>query len=367
MKNIKNSFLLIASIGLLTSCGKKFEETKPIRKDVTETVFASGNLEANQTYQLVAQSDGYLVQLNFKENDIVNQGQILAVIDNKQNEINQESANALYNIAQQNLRPDAPQLVQAKIAMENAKQKLNFDEEQAKRLKKLWEGNSIAKIDYETAELKVQTSKAEFSKASESYILYKNQAEQQVVVNNAQKNANTVLLDFNKIKAVYKGKVYQRYKEKGDFVRKGDVIATIGDADFLYAKVSIDESSIAQVKVGQEAVIQLNTVKKKTYKGKVAEILPSFNEQTQSFLCKIHFTETPNFNILNTQLQANIITGTSKNALLIPRKYLQYGKMVTIKDEKDPIKIETKFISSDWVQVLSGLDENTIIITDKIK
>jgi multidrug efflux pump subunit AcrA (membrane-fusion protein) len=199
MKNIKSSFLLITAIGLLTSCGKKFEETKPIRKDVTETVFASGNLEANQTYQLVAQSDGYLVQLNFKENDIVNQGQILAVIDNKQNEINQESANALYNIAQQNLRPDAPQLVQAKIAMENAKQKLNFDEEQAKRLKKLWDANSIAKIDYETAELKVQNSKAEFSKASENYILYKNQAEQQVVVNNAQKNANTVLLDFNKI------------------------------------------------------------------------------------------------------------------------------------------------------------------------
>jgi multidrug resistance efflux pump len=367
MVNTKYILLLIVSIGLLSSCGKKVQETNPIRKDVTETIFASGFLEANQTYQLVAQSDGYLVELNFKENDIVNQGQVLAVIDNKQNEINKESANALYNIAQQNLQPNAPQLAQAKIAEDNAKQKLAFDEEQAIRLKKLWEQNSISKIDYETAELKFQTSKAEFLKASENYNLIKQQAEQELVINNAQKNANAVLLGFNQIRAVYDGRVYLRFKEKGDFVRQGDVIATIGDANFLYANVSIDESSISQVKVGQEAVIQLNINKEKTYKGKVAEILPAFNEQTQSFICKIHFNESLDFNIINTQLQVNIITGNSKNALLIPRNYLQYGNLVTIKGEKDPSKIETKFISSEWVQVLSGLDENTTIITDKIK
>lgn len=367
MKKLKISVLLISTIGMLSSCGKKIQETNPIRKNVTETVFASGNLEANQTYQLVAQSDGYLVELNFKENDVVNQDQVLAVIDNKQNEINKESANALYNIAQQNLKPNAPQLVQAKIVMDNAKQKLDFDEEQSIRLRKLWNSNSISKVDYETSELKFQTSKAEYSKALENYNLNKQQAEQQLVINNAQKNANVVLLGFNQIKAVYKGKVYQRFKEKGDFVRKGDVIATIGDANLLYAKVSIDESSISQVQVGQEAVIQLNVNKKTTYKGKVAEILPAFNEQTQSFICKIYFNEPLDFNIINTQLQVNIITGTGKNALLIPRNYLQYGNLVTIKGEKDPIKIETKFISTEWVQVLSGLDENTTIITDKIK
>jgi len=39
---------------------EKTEETTPIRKDVTETVFASGVLEANNTYSLTAQTDGYL-------------------------------------------------------------------------------------------------------------------------------------------------------------------------------------------------------------------------------------------------------------------------------------------------------------------
>lgn len=361
------TIIISTALVVLLSCGKKVLETKPIRKDITETVFASGNLEANQTYQLVAQSDGYLVELNFKENDIVNQGKVLAVIDNKQNEINKENANALYNIAQQNLQPNAPQLSQAIIAMDNAKQKLDFDEQQVIRFKKLWESNSISKVDYETAELKFKSSKAEYSKVLENYNLYKQQAEQQLVISNTQKNANAVLLGFNQIKAIYRGKVYQRFKEKGDFVRKGDIIATIGDANLLYAKVSIDESSILKVKVGQEVIIQLNTNKEKVYKGKVAEILPVFNEQTQSFICKIYFIDSLDFNIINTQLQVNIITGESKNALLIPRNYLQYGNLVNIKGQKEASKIKTKFISSEWVQVLSGIDENTTIITDKIK
>jgi multidrug efflux pump subunit AcrA (membrane-fusion protein) len=82
---MKNTLIIsILAIIILTSCGKKYEETRPIRKDVTETVFASGALEANETYNLTALSDGYLTEISFKENDLVKQGQLLAVIDNKQ-------------------------------------------------------------------------------------------------------------------------------------------------------------------------------------------------------------------------------------------------------------------------------------------
>nr|MCU0322958.1 hypothetical protein [Chitinophagaceae bacterium] len=63
----------------ITSCGKKTQETKPIRKDVTETVFASGILEAKNTYSLTAQADGYLVAVNYNEGDIVETGKILAI------------------------------------------------------------------------------------------------------------------------------------------------------------------------------------------------------------------------------------------------------------------------------------------------
>ena len=61
----------ILSAVILSSCGSKDKETQPQYKAITETVFASGTLEPEAKYNLTAQSDGYVVSLNFKENDVV--------------------------------------------------------------------------------------------------------------------------------------------------------------------------------------------------------------------------------------------------------------------------------------------------------
>ncbi|MFN7116015.1 MAG: efflux RND transporter periplasmic adaptor subunit [Saprospiraceae bacterium] len=351
----------------LTSCLKKTEETKPIRKDITETVFASGVLEANGMYQLTAQTDGYLAQVNFKQNDIINAGEVLAVINNPQNILNTQSAETLYDIARRNTQPNAPSLAQARNAAEIARQQMAQDSLQVARYKRLLDANSIARAEYEKVLLQYQTAQTNYANAVENYNIIKQQAEQQLVINEAQKKVNKVLAGYNELRAIVTGKVYHKLKEKGDFVRQGDVIATIGDPNFIYAKVSIDENNIRKVKLGQEAVIQLNIDESKTYNAKVAEILPSFNEANQSFTCKLFFIDSLDFNIINTQLQANIIVGVNKNALLIPRHYLNYGNYVTVKGKEKPIQIKTRFVSSEWVQVDAGIDENTILITDNIK
>jgi HlyD family secretion protein len=351
---------------LMTSCGKPTQETTPIRKDVIETVFASGILEAKGTYQLTAQSDGCLTVLNFDEGDLVKQGMVLAVVENQESGFNTESANALYNIAQNNTQSNAPALMQAKNAIAMAKQKMEQDALQEQRYKKLWESNSIAKIDYENMALAYQNSKINYETALESYKKLQVDAEQQLITNKATKEINAVLKGKNQIKAVVSGKVYKKLKQQGDFVRKGDAIATIGDANTIYAKVNVDESSISKIRVGQMATIQLNTHKDKSYKGKVAEIYPSFDEATQSFICKITFSEPLDFHIINTQLQTNIVIDTQKNALIIPRNYLDYGGFVTVKSQKEPVKVTTNFVSNEWVQILSGISDTTILITANI-
>jgi len=357
---------IVALAVTASSCSKPSQETKPIRKDVTETVFASGTLEANGTYDLTAQTDGYLVQVNFNEGHIVKEGQVLAVVDNKQNVFNNKSANALYEISRSNLMPNAPSIVQAKNSADVALQKMEIDSAQASRYKKLFETNSISRTEYENMALQYQTSKANYANAVANFNLVKQQAEQQVIINEAQKDVNKNLSGNNEIAAVFDGKVYTKYKQKGDFVRKGDVIATIGDANFVYAKISVDESSIGKVKLGQQAVIKLNPNKEKTYKAEVSEIFPSFNEATQSFTCKLYFTDSLDFKVVNTQLQSNIIIGEIKNALLIPRNFLQYGDYVVVKGQKKPVKVSVRLVSSDWVVIENGISESDVIITENL-
>lgn len=361
--------IYIACIGLclaVMSCGKKTEETRPIRKNVTETVFATGVLEADNTYSLTAQTDGYLAEVNFNEGDIVEKGNILAVINNKENLFNTESAIALYDIAQQNTAPDAPALAKAKNEIAIAQQNLKQDSLQWIRYKNLLASNSIAKVDYENAKLKYQTSVTDYENAKENYRLQKQSADQSVISNKAQKEVHRVMLRNNNIQAVVSGKVYEKRKEKGDFVKTGDVIAVIGDASDIYAKVNIDESNISKVKIGQAAVVQLNTNKQKEYKATVHEIYPAFDEDSQSFLCKLHFDDPLDFKITGTQLQANIVIGVQQNALLIPRNYLNFDGTVQVKGEKQNRKVQTNFVSSDWVQITGGIDDNTTLVTENI-
>ena len=159
------------------------------------------------------------------------------------------------------------------------------------------------------------------------------------------------------------GKVYKKRKQLGNYVKKGDVIAVIGNPNKIYANLSIDESNMSKIKLGQSSVIQLNTNNQKTYKAQLAEILPAFDEATQSFYVKAFFSENLDFNIVGTQLQANIILGEKKNVLVIPRSYLGFGNKVMLKDKKI-IAVKTGIISTDWVEITSGLKENESILKE---
>lgn len=362
-----NKFLaiLIVSI-LLGSCGKKTEETRPIRKDVTETVFASGILEAKNTYELAAEADGYLTQVNFEEGDFVNKGKVLAIVDNRESKFNQQSSSELYNIALNNTNNNAPALQQAQNTINSYMQKMELDFINLQRYQKLWTSNSIAKLDLDNAELQYKTSKSNYESALENYKQVQQQARQEVISKKASKNINDLVTGRNTVIAVSGGKILKIYKKEGDFVKRGETIALIGEPTSTYAKVNIDEANIDKVKIGQEASIQLNTRKEKIYKGVVTEISPTFEESTQSFTCKIAFTDSLDFRIINTQLQSNIVVTTSKNALLIPRNYIDFGGYVQIKGVNGKTKVETKFVSNEWVQILKGLDEKSVIITDNL-
>ena len=357
--SIKFIGIILGLVGLY-SCANKSTETKPIRKNITETVFASGVLVPENQYNLTAQSDGNLVRLTFDEGDIVKAGDVLAVIDNKQNDFNDQSARALLSIADLNVSPKAPALKQAETNIQLAKVKLNQDDVQYQRYKKLYEENSVAKLDFENMGVALENSKANLKSLEENYDLLKQQAEQQLIIQKSQTGINAFLRHNNEIRAVVGGKVYKKQKQLGDYVRKADAIAVIGDPNDIYAKLSIDETNISKIKVGQKVIIQLNTSKDKNYDGVVTEIYPAFDDQTQSFYCKVKFNDGMDFRISGTQLQANVVINEQNNLLVIPRNYLNYGDKVNVKD-KGLVPVKTGFVSTEWVEIKSGIDDNTTI------
>lgn len=357
----------IAFFLVFYSCGKKTAETKPVVKDIQETVFATGVLQAEDFYKLTSKTSGYITMMNCKEGDLVKKGDLLTKVENQNNVINLNGATQLLNIAKSNTLETAPSIAQAKENIEIAKQKMEFDKKVANRYENLWKSNSIAKIDYENAILSYNASKGNYEITVENYQKLKKDANQQVISNQTNVSVYSDAANNMAIKALSPGKVYKKYKEVGDYVRQGEVIAEIGNPDIIYALVNIDESNISKIKIGQKAILKLNTHNDTNYSGVVKEIFPSFDNASQSFLCKIYFTEPLNFKIINTQLQVNITIGEQKNAMLIPRNFIDFGGFVQEKGKAEKTKVETKFVSSSWVHVTKGIDKNTVLITDNVK
>jgi hypothetical protein len=61
-------------------------------------------------------------------------------------------------------------------------------------------------------------------------------------------------------------------------------------------------------------------------------------------------------------LEANILSGIKKNALLIPRTYMGYGNTVRIKDRKENKTIKAGIVSTEYVEVLDGLTEKDVLL-----
>ncbi len=358
--------LITIVILLLSGCAKKTIETRPIRKNITETVFASGVLVPDNQYNLTSLTDGYIVKINFEEGDIIKKGSLLALIENEQLDINLKSSNQLLSIASSNTNSESPALKQIEANIQMAENKIKQDKIQVERFKKLYELESIPKVEYENILLALKNSKATLSALLESYELIKQQAEQQLIIQRTQSDLNKSLKSNNEIRAILEGKVYKKNKELGDLTKKGDIIATIGSPNKIYALLSVDESNISKVKLNQKVVIQLNVTKGKNFLGIVKKIYPSFEEQSQSFSCRVEFIDKLDFNISGTQLQGNIIIGDRKNVLVIPRNFLSYGNKVKLKNLGD-VNVETGFISNDWVEIKKGLTDKSVILTENLK
>lgn len=358
---MKNSVFLLLTLSTLVSCGTK-EEGKPVVQDIKELVFASGELEWDNSYNLTAQTDGILVNATFDVGNKVTENQIIASIDNKTNENNTTSAKDLVVISKENLTDNAPALQQLQQNIKFAESKYQQDKTQAERYKRLYDSQSIAKVEYENMQLAAENSLSQLNALKKQYQQVLQQSKQNYINTENQLKNNQVVLGYNKLVVPQKGTIIKKLKFSGDYVKKGDVIAVIADENKVEGVLNVDENSIGKVKIGQTVFVQLNTNKNEVYNAKISEILAAFDEQTQSFICKVIFDKPLNTSLYGTQLEANILVGEKKNALLIPRNFLGFGNKVMVKGKDEAIIVKTGIVSTEYVEILDGITKEDVLL-----
>ena len=350
-------YVLYFSVFLVISCKQKDTWIYPEFLPITEALFASGHIEPMGQLLLTSSNEGYLQQSFVAESDLVHAGEVLFALDYHREKIEEQGALDNLYIARQNAAPLSPALLKLSSDLRVAQQKAVRDSVQYFRLMQLYESQSVSLVDLENARLQYELDLNTVKAIEENTKATKLSLQQSLIQAQTQYNASHASNQYYQLRSPRRARVYQVMKKEGELVRKGEAVALLGNTDSLIVMLLVDESGISKIKEGQTVLVELNTDKGKTYTAKVSRIYPYFDSASQSFKVEARFDEMVDHMIAGTLLQANIIVAKKDNALLIPRGCLSPGGKVTVKrnGRSETVTPQTGIVSTDWVEILSGL------------
>lgn len=360
MKNI----LFFSSILIISSCSKSGSTVKAVRKDIIETVYASGKIIAENEYRVFALSNGTVKEKSVKEGDAVTKDQTLYVISNEAPAARLDAARSYFENAQSNASPQSRILNDLKMNVQSAEVKFRNDSLYYFRMKNLLEQNAASKSSVDNAFTGYTISFNQKKSAEEKY--YAAISELNVVMHNAKSQLATAQTDLNNytIRSETAGTVFQLLKEAGEAVHAGEVVALLGETSGRIIRLAVDQQDIDKIKIGQEVLLKTDVGGNAIYHGAVSGIYPVMNELDQTFRVDAVFQDRTQQRFIHSSVEANIIIQKKSNALIIPRNALIADDSVQVKQDG---KIKTVYVQTgihtlDDVEISSGLDESSQVV-----
>ncbi len=356
---MKNFAIVILLSTAFLACKNKVEIIKPLQEDITESVYASGTIKAENQYQVYAKVNGIIKEIFEIEGNLVKLNTPLISVQNETSKLNSENAKLAASFNDFNANQN--KLNDLEIGIDLAKSKFLNDSSLFVRQQNLWNQQVGSQNDLDQRKLAFQNSKTVYLSALNKYQDLKRQL--QFVSQQAQKNLSIAQNQTNDfiVKSEIEGKVYSILKEKGEMVNTQTPIAIIGSASDFKLELQIDEYDIVKVQLGQLVLISLDSYKGQVYEAIVNKINPIMNERTKTFLVEAKFTKQPKTLYPNLTAEANIIIQTKKNAITLPRNVVSDDGFVT-KANGDKIAVKTGLKDYKKIEILSGVSISDEII-----
>lgn len=336
-------------------------------KPLMEAVYASGFVVSRDEYQIFSQAEGYLADKLVEEGQAVKKGDALFVLESGQQSARYSIAKETYALAEKNYRDNSPVLRELKAAMESAKTKLEFDSLNFVRYSNLIKTNATSQSEYDRIKLLHENSQNDFILQKSRYERTKNQ-----VFLDYQNAKNQLLIASDEsgryiVRSEVDGLVYMTAKEKGELVRRNELVAIVGKKDAFYVQLNIDELDVQKIKEGQTVLVKIDAYPQKIFNATISKVFPMVDRRQQSVRADATLSEQLPANFSGLALEANIIIRQKDQAIVIPKSKLLPGDSVLIKTDDGNAKIKvTKGIETlDEVEILDGLDTSKFLVENK--
>lgn len=328
-------WILIGMIGIssafLTSCSTETQSKNVSDKDSTNAIpvevasvengdisayySSTATLEAEEKAMVVSKVRGIVNELNVEEGDWVNAGDVLAQLEDEQLELEAE---------------------RAKATMERLKNELNRKEE-------LYNKNLVSAQEFENAKYEYQAQKSDYELAQ-------------------------LKVRYSQIRAPISGVISDRLIKVGNMINTDQELFEITDFDPLLAVLKVPEHEMDKIQKGQQALIQVDAVRDKTFEGQVLRISPTVDSETGTFEVTVSIKDESRQLKPGMFGRVRIVYDTRQNALTVPKNAViteDGSSSVYVINNNIAYRktINTGYENGNNIEVLDGLTPTDTVVT----
>ena len=319
--------------------------------DIENNVMASGKVKALNTVDVGAQVSGEVKRLYVEVGDEVQQGDLIAQIDQitQKNSLSNEQASleqsmAAIQSAQAELLSRQASLKSAYADLASRQSELKQAQSDFNRLQSLVAIDAISQQEYDTQATKIETAQAAVANARAAVDTAKaaiataeaNINSQQAALRKSQTNVSTAEedLSYTTIRAPISGTVVSITTEQGTTVNANQTaptIVTLADLSTVRINTQISEADVINVQAGMPVYFNIIGNPDQNFDSVLKAIEPapeviSDTSSTDSAIYYVGYIEVPNperrFRIDMTA-QVYVVINEAKDAILIPSAALQ--------------------------------------------
>jgi HlyD family secretion protein len=321
MSNVRKvviGVVVVGAIGALTALavtnkterGVEVRTEKVERRDLVSIVTASGKIQPKKKVDISADISGRVIQVAVEEGQWVNKGDLLVRIDPTQ-----------YEAA---LRRSEAAVAQAQAQQAQARANVLKAQSDLRRSEQLAQGHElISPADLEQARTQASVSQAQFEAA-------------RFAVQQAQASVSEAREALRKTTIVspMSGRVTRKNIEEGETAivgtmnNPGTVLLTVADLSVMEAKVKVDETDVARVKLGDSASVRVDAFPNRTFSGRVTRIGNSAvqataaqaasDQQSVDFEVVVTLENPPEVLRPDLTATADVVTDTRRRVLSVP-------------------------------------------------
>jgi HlyD family secretion protein len=385
------------------------------REDVVATLTVTGEVTARETMAVTAPANSRIERILVDEGERVVAGQPLVMLDQAQLAAQVREAQANLAQSQANLqqvlegtRPEEIQRLQAQVretqsqiaaeqaALTSAQATASEAQRQADRLRRLYTQGAISQEEFERAETRANTSRADVGRlqaAVQSARSRLAQTRQQLsqaqngatqaeiaaaraAVEAAREGVAAIQQQYAEqvIRASMTGVVTERLQSPGDIVLPNNPILRIADRQTLEIVADVQESDLPRVAVGDRGIVVLDAEPDMPLEGRVTRVGSEVDPDNGTVDAIIQ-VPNPNQALGGVRLlpgmtaDVNLITDRLSQVIVVPAMSVvqENGESYVYKFQGDRIvlhPVRLKRISVEYYQVLGGLKPGDQIVLE---